>query len=88
MGHRIELSEIESTAKQIDGVTDCCSLYNKAKEHLYLFYTGTATSKDITIYFRSVLPGFMVPRKLVQLDALPTLPNGKIDMQTLKSYFK
>lgn len=88
MGHRIELGEIESTAKQIDGVEDCCSLYNKEKEHLYLFYTGSAQPRDITIYFRSVLPGFMVPRKLVNLEALPTLPNGKTDMQTLKSYFK
>ncbi len=88
MGHRIELGEIESTAKQIEGVEDCCSLYNKPKEHLYLFYTGTATSRDISLYFRSVLPGFMTPRKLIQLDALPTLPNGKTDMQALKSYFK
>ncbi len=88
MGHRIELGEIESTAKQIDGVEDCCSLYNKSKEHLYLFYTGSATPKEITMYFRSVLPGFMSPRKLINLDVLPTLPNGKIDMQTLKTYFK
>ena len=27
-------------------------------------------------------------RKLVNLDKLPTLPNGKLDMQTLKTYFK
>ena len=88
LGHRIELGEIEETAKKIDGVTDCCSLYNKPKEHLYLFYTGGATSKDIVLYFRKNMPAFMVPRKLVNLDKLPTLPNGKLDMQTLKTYFK
>ncbi len=88
LGHRIELGEIEEAAKKIDGVSDCCSLYNKPKEHLYLFYTGDATSKDIVINFRKNMPAFMVPRKLVNLDKLPTLPNGKIDMQTLKSYFK
>ncbi len=88
LGHRIELGEIEETAKKIDGVTDCCSLYNKPKEHLYLFYTGDATSKDIVLYFRKNMPAFMVPRKLVNLDKLPTLPNGKLDMQTLKTYFK
>ena len=47
MGHRIELGEIEETAKQIDGVEDCCSLYYKEKEQLYLFYTGSASSKEI-----------------------------------------
>ena len=88
MGHRIELGEIEETAKQVEGVLDCCSLYYKEKEQLYLFYTGEATSKDIVIHFRKVLPGFMSPRKLINLEALPTLPNGKTDMQTLKSYFK
>lgn len=88
LGHRIELGEIEEAAKKIEGVLDCCSLYNKPKEHLYLFYTGSATSKDIVISFRKNMPAFMVPRKLVNLDKLPTLPNGKIDMQTLKSYFK
>ena len=88
LGHRIELGEIEEAARKIDGVLDCCSLYNKPKEHLYLFYTGTATSKDIVLAFRQNMPAFMVPRKLVNLDVLPTLPNGKLDMQTLKTYFK
>lgn len=88
LGHRIELGEIEEAAHKVEGVKDCCSLYNKPKEHLYLFYTGEATSKDIVLYFRKTMPAFMVPRKLVNLDKLPTLPNGKIDMQTLKSYFK
>ena len=88
MGHRIELDEIEETAKQVEGVFDCCALYNKEKEHLYLFYTGNASSKEIVLHFREVLPGFMSPRKLVQLEQLPTLPNGKKDMQALKAYFK
>ena len=88
MGHRIELGEIEETAKQIKGVLDCCALYNKEKEHLYLFYTGDASSKEIVLHFRKVLPGFMSPRKLVNLENMPVLPNGKTDMQALKSYFK
>ncbi len=88
MGHRIELGEIEETAKQIENVLDCCALYYKEKEHLYLFYTGSAQSKDIILHFRKVLPGFMSPRKLVNLEKLPTLPNGKTDMQALKALFK
>ena len=88
LGHRVELGEIEETAKKIAGVSDCCALYYKEKATLYLFYTGEATSKDIVLYFRQNMPAFMVPRKLINLEALPTLPNGKIDMQTLKSYFK
>ena len=87
LGHRIELGEIEETAKKIESVTDCCALYNKEKATLTLFYTGQATSKEIVLYFRQNMPAFMVPRKLISLQKLPTLPNGKTDMQTLKSYF-
>lgn len=88
MGHRIELGEIEKTANELDGVTECCALYHKEKETLYLFYTGNAASKEIVLHFRAVLPAFMAPRKLIKLDTLPKLPNGKLDMQTMKSYFK
>ena len=88
MGHRIELGEIEGTACEIPGVSECCALYHKEKELLYLFYTGDAQSKEIVLHFRSVLPAFMVPRKLIKLEELPRLPNGKLDMQTMKSYFK
>ena len=88
LGHRIELGEIEEFAKGIDGVGDCCALYHKEKENLYLFYTGEAASRDIVLRFRAAMPAFMAPRKLVKLDELPRLPNGKTDMQTLKSYFK
>jgi acyl-coenzyme A synthetase/AMP-(fatty) acid ligase len=87
MGHRIELGEIESTACNIEGVSECCALYCKETELLYLFYTGQASSKEIVIHFRSNLPAFMVPRKLIKLETLPRLPNGKLDMQTMKSMF-
>lgn len=87
MGHRIELGEIEATAEKIPGITECCALYCKEKELLYLFYVGDATTKEIALYFRSVLPPFMAPRKMIKLDTLPRLPNGKLDMQTLKSKF-
>lgn len=88
MGHRIELEEIEGNAKRIDGVNDCCALYQKERELLYLFYTGAASAKEITLYFRANLPAFMVPRKIVRLENLPALPNGKTDMNALKAMFQ
>ena len=88
LGHRVELSEIEAAAMGLENVTDCCAMYHKEKELIYLFYTGSAGVKEIAGYLRGILPGFMVPRKLVALEALPRLANGKTDMQTLKTYFK
>ena len=88
LGHRVELSELESAAEKIEGVTESCALYDKEKELLYLFYTGEADKKQISIAMREMLPGFMVPRKIINLPEIPRLPNGKTDMVTLKSYFK
>ena len=86
-GHRIELGEVEDAARRVDGVENCCALYNKEKEVLWLFYEGAADSKAIVMYFRENMPAYMVPRKLMKLDKLPALPNGKTDMQALKGYF-
>ena len=63
-------------------------MYHKEKELIYLFYTGSAAVKEIASYLRGVLPGFMVPRKLIALDEMPRLSNGKTDMQSLKELFK
>ena len=84
LGHRVELDEIEEAAKRINGIADCTALYKEDAEMIYLFYTGTATVKEIATVLRANLPGFMVPRKFIQLEEMPHLANGKTDMQTLK----
>lgn len=87
-GHRVELDELEECAKGIEGLHECVALYYAEKEQITLFYTGETTDKEIATYMRAKLPGFMVPRKLVHLDSLPRLSNGKTDMQLLKkNYF-
>ena len=84
MGHRVELDEIEYAAGQITGIRECAVLYHKSKEALYLFYAGDIDKRALTIELRKVLPGFMVPRKVKQMEHLPKLANGKIDMNVLK----
>ncbi len=84
MGHRVELTEIEAYALSIDGVNECASLYDKSRELIYIFYAGTATAREITLSFRTNMPAFMVPRRLVCLAEMPHLPNGKIAMSDLR----
>lgn len=89
LGHRVELDEIEDAAKSMAGVHDCAALYNFEKEQLLLCYTGESEPKEISVYLRKKIPGFMVPRKIYKLDELPRLANGKTDMQSLKlNYIK
>ena len=85
LGHRVELDEVELAAGRVDGVNECSVVYNKEKETIWLFYTGMATVKEIAVELRKYLPGFMVPRKIKNLEEIPRLPNGKIDINTLKA---
>ena len=84
----MELSEIEAAALRLESVSEACSMYLKEKELIYLFYTGAATVKEAAVHLRGLLPGFMVPRKLIKLDNMPKLANGKINMQALKELMK
>jgi len=85
MGHRIELGEIEVISKSMEQVKECCCMYNKPKEQIWLFFTGNdADSKNISIYLRERIPGFMIPRKFVKLDVMPLLANGKTDISVLR----
>ncbi|MCR4610671.1 MAG: AMP-binding protein, partial [Lachnospiraceae bacterium] len=84
MGHRVELDEVEHAANSVENVSESCCVYNKAKESLILFYTGDTIKKELSLRLREMIPGFMVPRKIKQLDSLPKLPNGKIDIKELE----
>lgn len=83
MGHRVELDEIEYAANQLPEIKESCCIYQKEKEKLCLFYQGDIAKRDLLLKLRETLPGFMVPRKVQQMEALPKLPNGKIDMNSL-----
>lgn len=85
MGHRVELAEIETAAGAIDGVETVCCLYDDKTSKICLFYTGSALERrDILLRLRETLPKFMLPARIVQIDAFPYLPNGKISRQEVQ----
>lgn len=89
MGHRIELEELESIGKKIHGVMECVCVFDKVKSILYFVYTGNANAREVALYFRKVLPAYMVPRKIILTDEICKLPNGKIDIKKIeKEYIK
>ena len=86
MGHRIELGEIEHAAKTMPGIGECCCFYQAERELLYLFYETTDVAPaQVSAYLRTLLPAFMIPRRLIAMEHFPLRFNGKIDMQALKA---
>jgi len=87
MGHRIELGELESAATGISGVTQAACVYDPERNKLVLFFCGTASAAQATLYLKERLPRFMLPNAVLPLKDLPLTPNGKIDrVELLKVY--
>ncbi len=89
MGHRVELGEIEAAAKSMPAICEAVCMYNKEKQQIWLFYTGSeVTSREIARYLRERLPNFMIPRKFCILEQMPLNFNGKINMNELRERMK
>lgn len=82
-GHRIELEEIEKAMMSFDEVIRACVLFDEDKNKLYGFYVGQIDKKELHSKMKEILPVYMVPTKLVEVEELPMTKNGKIDRRAL-----
>jgi thioester reductase-like protein len=81
-GHRIEPSEIEALLREQPTVTNAAVIVRDERLIGYVSPTGqnlTALREAL----RARLPAYMVPGTLVELEALPETPNGKLDRNAL-----
>lgn len=85
-GFRVDLGEIEAAAKECSGVQACIALapHDDQGRRLYLFIEAEKEFVS-TIYEHliSVLPGFMIPSRIVFMKKFPLTSNGKIDRKNL-----
>lgn len=84
MGHRIELGEIEASASAVKGLDMNCCLYDDKISRIVLYYTGHAEKGEVSAVLKDALPAYMIPNKIIKLDAMPFNLNGKIDRKKLK----
>ncbi len=83
-GYRIELGEIESAALCCSGVINCRVIY--ADGELCLFCAAKElTEKELYKSLKRRLPVYMLPTRIVLMDALPLNRNGKTDETALQS---
>ncbi|MEW9555555.1 amino acid adenylation domain-containing protein [Nonomuraea sp. NPDC050783] len=82
-GHRVELGEVEAALRGRPGVHEAVVLaVPDADGEPRLAAACTGTGLDPAALARGVaevLPGYMVPRSITLLDALPLNANGKVD---------
>ncbi len=84
MGHRIELGEIETIVSGIDGVNQCCCIYDNTKKRIALFFTGESKKEFIVETIKKSLPHYMIPGKIIWIKDMMINANGKIDRKRLQ----
>jgi amino acid adenylation domain-containing protein len=91
-GHRIELSEIDSTLEQVPGLRHALARAVQgpdARPRLvaYVWAAPDALLDDDALIdaLEARLPAYMVPNHFVWMDRLPVTENGKIDYRSLPS---
>lgn len=88
MGHRIELGEIEVNAAMLPGVGLTACIYDGEKKKLVLYYVGELDRGELTARLKPRLPRYMFPNRIIRLEQMPLTPNGKINRNALKEYYK
>jgi amino acid adenylation domain-containing protein len=85
MGYRIELGEIEHAVLQVDGIRNCCVVYNQNKKEIALFYESNneLTPGFIREKLSPLVPKYMLPSVFNWMQQMPRNPNGKIDRAQL-----
>ena len=85
MGYRIELGEIEHAVLQVDGIKNCCVVYNRDKKEITLFYESEkeVAPAQMREKLGAFLPKYMLPTVFNHMPNMPRNPNGKIDRAKL-----
>ncbi|WP_327596403.1 non-ribosomal peptide synthetase [Streptomyces chartreusis] len=81
-GFRVELGEVESAVRELDGVIDVAVTVAEGADHLVAHVVGRVPD-DITESLSRKLPAHMVPGRVLPVDALPLTVNGKLDRKAL-----
>ena len=86
MGHRIELGEIETAVSSLEEISLCCCLYDEKHQKIVLFIEEELDRAYINEKISRLVPEYMLPNKLIQVEQMPINANGKIDRVKLKEY--
>jgi amino acid adenylation domain-containing protein len=89
-GYRIELGEIETVLGQHPAVKACAVVVREevaGDKRLVVYVVArdeeASSGSELRQYLQERLPEYMLPSFFVMVEALPLLPNGKVDRRAL-----
>ncbi|GAA3027832.1 non-ribosomal peptide synthetase [Actinokineospora globicatena] len=86
-GYRVEPGEVEAVLERVLDVDAAVVVVvpSGADRALHAFVQG-AEPADWRTRVGAELPGYMIPRQVTRLDAIPVTPNGKTDYRALRTW--
>ena len=82
-GFRIELSEIDSKILTFAGIKESVTIIHNKNICSYIVTEKNTSVDNLRKYLGTVLPSFMIPNFITELDSLPLNVNGKVDRKKL-----
>jgi amino acid adenylation domain-containing protein len=84
-GFRIDLGEIETLLSAHRAVRHAVVIAREERLLAYVVAKGKESdlAAQLRSYLEDVLPPFMIPAAIVEIDALPLTANGKVDVRAL-----
>ena len=87
MGYRIELEEIETVARGVEGVDAAACVYSTEKKEIVLYYKGEVMNDVVKDILKTKLQFYMIPGTVSKIEAFPMSRNGKINRIQLVKMF-
>lgn len=91
-GYRVELGEIETSLLKIEGITDAFVLLKKSnlKETIWAILVEDERyyERKQELYrkeLKEYIPTYMIPDKYIKVKRIPLTPNGKRDINSIKT---
>ncbi|QFY82157.1 amino acid adenylation domain-containing protein [Bacillus subtilis] len=87
-GYRVELGEIESALRQIDGVKEAAVLARTAQTGStelfgYISVKAGTNAEQVRSLLARSLPNYMIPAYIIEMETLPLTSNGKLNRKAL-----
>ncbi|WP_291567208.1 non-ribosomal peptide synthetase [Clostridium sp. UBA2485] len=89
-GYSVEVGEIEACLRRYSQVKEAVVLDKKDLQgikclYAYIVSEGEVDNVKLKTYLLGLLPHYMIPQEIVNLDSMPITQDNKIDRRTLQS---
>ncbi|MEG1989715.1 MAG: amino acid adenylation domain-containing protein [Clostridia bacterium] len=86
-GYRIEISEIQNSTINYPNIKEAYIIVrekeNKKKLNMYITSNVSIDISDLKKHLSKVLPDYMIPNDILQIDIMPLTTTGKVDRNKL-----